>query len=55
LGTKLYDRLPKHLKNLEDFKPFKKTIKKPFATTVLLFDRGIPILYVGSMKRQLCK
>jgi hypothetical protein len=27
LGTKLYNRLPNHLKNLEDFKPFKKQLK----------------------------
>jgi hypothetical protein len=52
LGTKLYNRLPKNLKKLEDFKPFKKQLKKLFATTVLLFDRRIPILCVGSMKRK---
>jgi len=27
LGTKLYNRLPNHLKNLEDLKPFKKQVK----------------------------
>jgi hypothetical protein len=27
LGTKLYNRLPNHFKNLEDFKPFKKQVK----------------------------
>jgi hypothetical protein len=27
LGTKLNNRLPNHLKNLEDFKPFKKQVK----------------------------
>jgi len=27
LGTKLYNRLPKYIKNLEDLKPFKKQVK----------------------------
>jgi hypothetical protein len=27
LGTKLYNTLPNHLKNLEDLKPFKKQVK----------------------------
>jgi hypothetical protein len=27
LGTKLYNLLPNHLKNLEDLKPFKKQVK----------------------------
>ena len=50
LGTKLYNRLPKYIKNLEDLKPFKKTSKSLFATTVLLLDRRIPNLCVGTMK-----
>jgi hypothetical protein len=27
LGTKLYNKLPNHLENLEDLKPFKKQLK----------------------------
>jgi hypothetical protein len=27
LGTKLYNKLPNHLKNQEDLKPFKKQLK----------------------------
>jgi len=27
LGTKLYNKLPKYLKNLENLKPFKKQLK----------------------------
>jgi hypothetical protein len=27
LGTKLYNKVPNHLKNLEDLKPFKKQLK----------------------------
>jgi hypothetical protein len=27
MGAKLYNRLPQYLKNLEDFKPFKKQLK----------------------------
>jgi hypothetical protein len=32
-GTKLYNKLPNHLKNLEDLKPFKKQLKAFFITT----------------------
>jgi hypothetical protein len=51
LGTKLYNKLPNYLKNLENLEPFKKQLKSFFITTELLFSGWILVLCVGTLKR----
>ena len=52
-GTKLYNKLPNYLKNVENLKPFKRTTKSLFTTTDLLFSGWILVLHAGTLKGNL--